>query len=209
MVWFAVQTGSWLTEKVLSPLELEGEGWLVKSLGFLIAFGARFILFYIYTLVYKNIVLIIMSPMLAFLSERVEELYLGKSYPFHVGQFIKDVLRGIRIAFRNLIRELFAIALATLFLGPLSPIVAFLVESYYYGFSMIDYSNERRKLTVKQSIAYIHRNRGMALGNGLVFYGLFLIPFLGWMVAPALGLVAATLGVLEQNNEWGNDSIQR
>jgi CysZ protein len=35
----------------------------------------------------------------------------------------------------------------------------------------------------------------LAIGNGLVFYAMHLLPFIGWVLAPAYAIVAATLAV--------------
>ncbi|MFT5969688.1 MAG: CysZ protein [Flavobacteriales bacterium] len=199
LILSAIYLGDWASITLLDLFTFEKDTWLASTMSFAFAFFIRFILIYIYVLIYKNLILIIVSPLLALLSEKVESIKTGKTYPFNLKQFLRDVLRGVWIATRNLFRELFLVLLFSLFTGFLSPFFIFLIESYYYGFSMLDYSNERKKMSVRESIDYIHRHRGLALGNGIVFYGLFLIPFIGWMVAPALGLIAATLTVLKSD----------
>ena len=71
-----------------------------------------------------------------------------------------------------------------------------MVECYYFGFSMLDYSSERNKLSVSQSIDFIGRHKGLALGNGLIFYLMHMIPLVGWVLAPSYAVVAATLSLL-------------
>jgi CysZ protein len=73
--------------------------------------------------------------------------------------------------------------------------ISLLVECYYYGFSMLDYSSERQRLSATQSIDFIGRHRGLAIGNGMVFYAMHAIPILGWILAPAYAVVAATLSL--------------
>jgi CysZ protein len=46
---------------------------------------------------------------------------------------------------------------------------------------------------MSQSIAFIRQHRGMALGNGMIFYLFMLIPVLGWMLAPSYAVIAATI----------------
>jgi CysZ protein len=199
LILSAIYFGDWASAALLDLFTFDKDTWLTSVLNFAFTFVIRFILIYLYLLIYKNLILIIVSPLLALLSEKVESIKTGKSYAFNVKQFLRDVLRGIWIATRNLFRELFFVLIFSIFTGFLSPIFIFLIESYYFGFSMLDYSNERNKMSVRESIRYIHRHRGLALGNGIVFYGLFLIPFVGWMVAPALGLIAGTLTVLKSD----------
>jgi CysZ protein len=78
--------------------------------------------------------------------------------------------------------------------------IAFLVECYYYGFSMLDYSTERHKLSPSQSITFISNRRGLAIGNGMVFFLMHIIPFVGWVLAPAYAVIAATLSLYHQDD---------
>ncbi|HIN39859.1 MAG TPA: EI24 domain-containing protein, partial [Flavobacteriales bacterium] len=78
-------------------------------------------------------------------------------------------------------------------LGWISPVLMLIVEFFFYGFSMIDYSNERMKLSVKESTKYIYSNKGLAIANGGMFYLLLLIPVVGLLIAPSYGVVAATI----------------
>lgn len=139
-----------------------------------------------------------MSPVLAILSEKTDKILTGKETPFDLKQFISDVLRGIVIAIRNLTIELTILIALFLFsyipiLGWISPMLMLVVEFFFYGFSMIDYSNERMKLSVKESAKYINDNKGLAIANGGMFYLLLLIPVVGLMIAPSYGIVAATI----------------
>jgi CysZ protein len=56
---------------------------------------------------------------------------------------------------------------------------------------MIDYRNEFRRLSAGESNRIIKQHRGLAIGNGLAFNLLLLIPVLGVLLAPPLGAVAA------------------
>jgi len=158
----------------------------------------RLIFLILYLFLYKYIVLIIMSPVLAILSEKTDKILTGNDTPFELKQFINDVLRGIVIAVRNLVIELTILIILFIFsyipiLGWISPILMLIVEFFFYGFSMIDYSNERKKLTVKESSKYIYNNKGLAIANGGIFYLLLLVPIVGLMIGPSYGVVAATI----------------
>jgi len=163
------------------------------------------VLFIAYFFIYKNLVLIILSPFLAILSEKVDALYTGREFPFNGKQLLLDVWRGIKISVRNSAIELVLIFLCFLLgffipiIGFLVPITIFLIESFYFGFSMMDYTNERKKLTFKQSKTYIKQNKPLAYGIGIVFYLMFLIPLIGWVFAPLYGIVAGTLAVLQND----------
>jgi CysZ protein len=64
---------------------------------------------------------------------------------------------------------------------------------------MLDYSAERHKLSPSQSISFISSKKGLALGNGMIFYLMHLLPIIGWVLAPAYAVIAATLSLYHQN----------
>jgi CysZ protein len=180
-------------------LESMHESWL----NFLVIVGQGLImgvLFLFYFSLFKFLFLIIGSPVFAYLSERTESIIQGRDFPFSFRQLLKDIARGIRIALRNLLWQtvyLMAILILSFIpvIGWLGPLIALLVECYYFGFSMLDYSSERNKLSASQSIDFISRHKGLAIGNGLVFYMMHFIPFIGWLLAPSYAVVAATLSL--------------
>ncbi|RYD72664.1 MAG: hypothetical protein EOP53_21520, partial [Sphingobacteriales bacterium] len=137
----------------------------------------------------------------AYLSEKTEAIMEGKDFPFNLKQLMKDIWRGIRIALRNLLWQtvyvlsIFILSFIPLF-GWIAPLVALLVECYYFGFSMLDYSSERNKLSASQSIEFIGRHKGLAIGNGMVFYLMHMLPIIGWLLAPSYAVVAATISLL-------------
>lgn len=165
----------------------------------------KIIMFFLILRVNKYVMLIILSPVLAYLSEKVDSILTGNEYPFNTGQFLKDVWRGVLLAIRNMIIEfiwvvgLWVLTFMVPLLIPFTALILFFVSAYYYGFSMIDYSNERKRLSVKNSIHYIKKHKGLTLGNGVVYQLIMLIPFFGSVIAPITAVVAATLSVNEMD----------
>jgi CysZ protein len=153
-----------------------------------------------YFSLFKYIFLIIGSPLFAYLSEKTEAIMEGKDFPFSFAQLLKDIKRGIFIALRNsLWQTVYLLSILVLTLVPvvgwITPILALLVECYYYGFSMLDYSMERHKKTAAESIFFIGSHKGLAIGNGMIFYLMHGLPFVGWVLAPAYSVIAATLSI--------------
>lgn len=150
-----------------------------------------------------------MSPIMALLSERTEEIITGKVYPFKIGQFIKDIGRGVVIALRNMFIEFGFIFLGFFvvwipIVGWICALFLVLVSYYFYGFSMIDYVSERRKMSISQSTSYVRKHKGLAIGNGFIFSLIFAIPFVGAIIAAVIAPVAACLAVLEIDNRVGD-----
>lgn len=179
--------------------------WLVL-LQFLISFAVRVIVILLYVKLFRYVILIFFAPMLAFVSDKIQEIATNQPKPFNITQFTRDIYRGMTIALRNLFLEL-VITIAILgvsaiipLLALLAPLLIFTVESYYYGFAMIDYRNEYKMFKAKESRELIKQHRGLALGNGAMFNALLFIPFLGVMLAPVLAVVAGGLAMNEIDN---------
>lgn len=172
--------------------------WLIGVLFTVLAF-----LFFVFLGGY--LVLILMSPVLAYVSELTESLIKKTDYPFSFKQLLKDIYRGLYIAMRNLLIETLVMLLVFIIgfipvLGWLGPLILFAVSAYYYGFAYMDYCNERKRIPLGQRIAFIRRHKGLASGNGSLFALALLIPFCGIFIAGFLAIVstiAAALSVEE------------
>lgn len=186
------------------------DAWLHRQqnslLSFLFMMGAimlRLVLVFFYFSLFKYLFLIIGSPLFAYLSEKTEAIIAGKEFEFNLPQLLNDILRGVKLAIRNTLwQSVYVLSLIILSLIPIAgwitPVVILFVECYYYGFSMLDYSCERHKLSSSKSIEFIGQHKGLAIGNGMVFYLMHLLPFLGWILAPAYAVVAATISLYHQ-----------
>jgi CysZ protein len=157
---------------------------------------------------YQPVVLILFSPVLGYLSEVTEKkVYGGPSAPFHIRQFLKDILRGVVLSMRNLIRMIIFILLAWLVIfipiagAALSAAIIFLIQAYYNGCTLSDYTLERKNYSVKQRVRFTRAHRAWVTGVGIGFMLVLFIPVLGWFIAPAYGTVAATLSTLAVINE--------
>lgn len=201
IVWAGFSWADTFAESMYNWLGLSGAdwGWLdwlkdVIYWSFSIVFNL--FLFIIYLGTVRYILLILIAPVLAYISEKTEELATGKSYPFSFSQLLKDTWRGIQIAIRNGLSELLITILLMLFgfvpvLGWISPILLFVLQSYFYGFSMMDYYLERQRLTASKSRSHIFNYKWTAIGNGLVFNGtLYLVTILIGLLPFILALLA-------------------
>ena len=193
---------SWMSSKLnIEPwLQKERSEWLSF---FFVMTGMmlRLVMVLFYFSLFKYLILIIGSPVFAYLSEKTEAIIDEKEHSFNWPDLKKDVSRSIRLALRNAIWQ--TVYLAGLFLmsfipliGWITPVIALLMEGYYFGFSMLDYSFARSEFSPTQSVAFTGRHRGLAIGNGILFYLMHAVIFL----APAYAIVAATLSVHKVKN---------
>ena len=189
------------------------QSWLNKLhsswLGFLFAVGGIILwltLMLLYFSLFKYIWLIIGSPVFSFLSEKTASIIEGKKFKFNFKQYVLDILRGIKLAVRNsLWQTVYIVSIIFLSLLPLigwaSPVLVVIIECYYYGFSMIDYSCERNNMSAGKSIEFISHHKGLAIGNGIVFYLMHFVLIIGWILAPAYAVIAATISMHQINHK--------
>lgn len=210
-IWFFIKSSSEVIEYLTGVLGVSH--WLERMQSSWLYFFViiddlilRLLLLLFCFSLFKYVILIIVSPVFAYLSERTEYIMEGKDYRFSTKRLLKGMQRGITQAARNALWQ--TVYTFTLFLlcfipvaGWITPLIAFMIECYYYGFSMLDYSCAHHQLSRTQSIEFIGERKGLAIGNGIVFYAMHLIPVLGWVLAPAYALIASSLSVYPSKQE--------
>lgn len=207
------QGTTWLTTQALeqlnSTLDLEqwafwGASILVYVIKSFIWLTFRILFLLIITYLGGYIIIILMSPVYALLSEKTAALLTQTEIPFSLNQFIYDIIRGILLAIRNLLIEtgltiLFLIFSFIPIIGLASAPAMMLITSYFYGFAFIDYSLERQHYGIKQSIRTINNHKGEAIGIGLPFTLVLSLPFIGSFTAAFLSIPAVVAATLVSN----------
>ncbi len=161
-------------------------------------FIAGIIIFAIGLILYKHIIMALSSPFMSPVSEKIEAYFTGKPAKNYVStNFSKQLVRGIRIGLRNLSKELlYTLPILILKLIPVvnifSTVLLFLVQAYYAGFANMDYTLERH-FKYKESVAFIRQHRGLAIGNGIGFLLLLLIPVVGVILVLPLSVTSASV----------------
>lgn len=195
------QATKWMFE------ELHLSSWLDRFenswLSFFLIIGKIFIdllLLFAYFSFYKFFFLIIASPVFAYLSEKTECLITGRPFSISIYQFLKDIARGVLFSIKSMSWQMvYVIGLlivATIpLIGWITPLIFVFIDCYYLGFYMLDYSNGRNNLNNSESSDLISHHRGLAIGNGIIFYLFHIIPILGWIFAPSYAVIAATLSL--------------
>ncbi|WP_062057200.1 EI24 domain-containing protein [Aquimarina longa] len=159
-------------------------------------------------ILYKHVVMALSAPFMSPVSEKIETHFLGETKHVHRNtSFSEQLSRGIRINVRNLCRELlFMIPLLILSFIPVIGIVAtiliFLIQAYYIGFGNMDYTMERH-FSYKESIQFVKKNRGTAIGNGIVFVLMLFIPVIGFIITLPISVVAASTETVKILKEKG------
>ncbi|GAA3587817.1 EI24 domain-containing protein [Flavivirga amylovorans] len=153
-------------------------------------------------ILFKHIIMALSAPFMSPVSEKIEAHLTGNAPHSHRNTtFLEQLWRGIRINGRNLLMELvLTIPILLLkfipFINIFSTILLFLVQAYYAGFGNMDYTLERH-FKYQQSTAFVRKNRGLAIGNGVVFILFLLIPVIGVILVLPLSVTAATTKTVE------------
>lgn len=146
----------------------------------------------------KYIILILSEILIFHITRRTLEILTGEVQDTSFNTFVQAQIRMIKVVIRSWIKEL----IATIFISVVTSMfdvefveapLTFVVQCYYLGFAVMDNYNERYHLTITESIKRIEPLAGAALGIGVVFYILLLLPGLGSFIAPVFTAVAATL----------------
>lgn len=196
-----------LEEYIISKIEgIPGLGWFHIFTRYVIKIGFHIAYFFFFISFGGYLVLIVMSPIYSWLSERTETFLSGRKYPFRFRRFMWEISRGIMIAVRNAVVQ-FLISVTCLLwsfvpvLGWLSPFALFISSAYFYGFSFIDYAIERKHLDVKESVRYVNRNFWQVTAIGSVFTLSLMIPgyhLIACCFVSLLSVIAGTIVIYRQ-----------
>ncbi|RMB57995.1 coproporphyrinogen III oxidase [Dokdonia sinensis] len=149
-------------------------------------------------ILYKHIIMAFSAPFMSPVSEKIEKYLKGENHTHRETSNTEQLVRGIRINVRNLAFELLLtlpILLLNLipFLGSIvATVLLFLTQAYYAGFGNMDYTLERH-YKYRQSVDFVKKNKGQAIGNGMVFMLFLLIPIVGIILVLPVSVTAATV----------------
>lgn len=157
---------------------------------------------FFYYLVYKSLLLVIISPILGYVSERVETHLTGKKFDFTFKDNLRFLIRGIDIGLKSFFKQMVGTCVVMLlgFIFPINlsiPLLIFIIQGYFTGFSFMDYTLERYNLSPKESLDFLKKQRIYAALCGGIFTLLFFIPVVGIFIAPLITCVATTMITLE------------
>ena len=149
---------------------------------------------------YKHIIMALSAPFMSPVSEKIEAHLLGQDskliYQHRNTSFQEQLWRGIKINVRNLVMELWLTLIILIIslipvIGWFTSILLFFIQAYYAGFGNMDYTLERH-FKYKESVSFVRKNRGIAIGNGLVFMLFLLIPVIGVILVLPLSVTASS-----------------
>ena len=154
---------------------------------------------------FKHIIMALSAPFMGPISKIIEDDINGVVSQVKTSTPSGLLMRGIRISLRNLLRELVLSIPILLFglipvVGFFSVVMLFLMQAYFAGFGNMDYTLERH-FSYQKGIQFVKENKGLAMGNGIVFMLFLLIPFLGVILVHPLSVTAATIVTVKSINK--------
>lgn len=167
----------------------------------IIKFAILIVAFLLYFLIYKALILIVLSPFLNYMSERTEKILTGEDFSFSFKDNMKFIWRGVVISCKSFFKEMLG-TIIILLIGLIPgvniavPFFIFLLQSYYMGFSFMDYTLERHDYSSEESLKFLRRNWTFSIFSGAIFTTVFLIPVIGIFIAPLISCVAITFGTM-------------
>ena len=234
VIFFVIYYSGFTFQELKRDYTAGDDASMIKKVWYFFVSGFFLLMSYVIFNFMRYILIILISPVLSVVSEKVEKIITGNKYKFNLKQLFKDIKRTINLAIRNIFFEfgiVYGVALALYIIFWIVPSpegtakfisgqFAMLVAFYYYGFGFIDFMNERRRLTIKQSVKFGRKHRGFAIALGLIFTVFFhytnkyfieikedvssttfmfiiIISSIIMAVIPIVTMVAATLGVHE------------
>lgn len=192
------EVGMWLNENLMwEPMQ---SPWTAAILAIVLGAVGLYVAF----LVFRNVIMILYTPFLGFLSETAEKKEYGYGGPeFSFKGLAYEIYRGILVSLITLAWSLMLMVVCWLFLlvpvvGGLMSIVGLtLVQMYFAGVGFADPAMERRRYSVRESLSFAWRHRARLLGCGAGFVLILLIPLIGWLLAPTYGVIAGTLSAAD------------
>jgi CysZ protein len=188
---------NWVPEFLQSAFTLLLLGILVWALGIYVGY-----------LLFRNVIMILCSPLLGYLSETTEKVEGGIEPPKFTWKGVgPEILRAIGLSLLSLLVSAgaFFICLIIGIIPVLGAVVAFvlmtLIQAYLAGVGFADPALERRRFTISATLKFARRHRPRLMGVGLGFVILMAVPVVGWFLAPSYGIIAGTLAALDLLNE--------
>lgn len=176
--------------------------WGKETFSAISSFIGGLIVVIIGLILFKHIIMALSAPFMSPVSEKIEAHFIGnKTHSHRDTSFMQQLWRGIRINGRNLLMELLlTIPILLLKFIPIvnifSTILLFLMQAYYAGFGNMDYTLERH-FKYAESLTFVRKHRGIAIGNGIVFLLLLLLPVIGVILILPLSVTAASTNTVK------------
>lgn len=148
----------------------------------------------------KYLILILLEVLVFHFTRFTLSFLTGRESDSTFDAFIKAEIRMIKVSIRCWFMEtviifLLGIGLSIFGMEGSKEFLGFFIQCYFLGYAMIDNYFECFGATIKESFTQVWEVPGVAIGIGIVAYGLMHIPLVGVVLATTFGAVAATIAI--------------
>ncbi|WNC29046.1 EI24 domain-containing protein [Thermosynechococcus sp. PKX82] len=141
---------------------------------------------------YQTLIPLVVIPFLGPLLNRVEKITTGQTIEVGWRRDLLNAIIGGWFALRDAVLQVIFLLLSFL-TGPLQPIVMAIVNSFFLGRSSFDYLLEKHSTSLRERKLLTRAYTPQIYGLGLAQFLGLLIPFVGLVLVPPVGVVAAAL----------------
>ncbi|AHB88766.1 hypothetical protein NK55_07370 [Thermosynechococcus sp. NK55a] len=141
---------------------------------------------------YQTLIPLVVIPFLGPLLNRVEKITTGQTIEVGWQRDLWNAVVGSWFALRDAVVQVIFLLLSFL-TGPLQPVVMAIVNSFFLGRGSFDYLLEKHSTSLRERKLLTRAYRPQIYGLGLAQFLGLLIPLVGLVLVPAVGVVAAAL----------------
>ncbi|WJI27402.1 EI24 domain-containing protein [Thermosynechococcus sp. QKsg1] len=141
---------------------------------------------------YQTLIPLVVIPFLGPLLNRVEKITTGQTIEVGWRRDLLNAIIGGWFALRDAVLQVIFLLLSFL-TGPLQPIVMAIVNSFFLGRGSFDYLLEKHSTSLRERKLLTRAYTPQIYGLGLAQFLGLLIPFVGLVLVPPVGVVAAAL----------------
>lgn len=124
-------------------------------------------------LTFEIVILVLLTPINSYFAEKVKEDIDGVPVEFDMAQFFGSLVRSVGIFLIAFVTEMVLLLVLWIFsfiIGDfIQTITAFVVSSFFIGFSFFDFGLELKKVSTQKSWKWARANKLLCLVAGLIF----------------------------------------
>lgn len=162
VIWGGASATTYITDWLTASMHQWFEGyswlpdwasWITDVIYWIVWLIFKIILYFAMAFVGGSVILLLMSPVLTYLSEKVA-IALGKQVPkFSITQFTTDLIRAAGLALKNGAIQLGLTLLCFIIgfvpvVGIAAPFLMFGINAYFFGYNFMDYTLERYQFSI-------------------------------------------------------------
>ncbi|MCH2225525.1 MAG: hypothetical protein MK066_12210 [Crocinitomicaceae bacterium] len=192
------------------------EGWIQKGLSYVGGFFGWILSWFDFIIeyIYIFIVITVLSPFNAALASNFDRDLTGFNAEGGFGKFMNDIIRMIFVVILMVVMEnlLSFIVWCCSWFVPGEDIwkapIKLIITAFFFGLSFYDFALERRGKGVFSTIGYAFTYPLGMIITGLIFLGIYNIPWIGIPLSPVIAVMVSTVAYLYYEKQLPKKSTE-